>query len=87
VNFEELLFCEANGNYVTFHLPSDKILSRMTLSEVENILPKGFIKTHRSFIVNSSKITKIERHQVTLTTKTAPVSSTYYDTLMQTISL
>jgi len=85
VNFEELLFCEANGNYVTFHLPNEKILSRMTLSEVENLLPKGFFKTHRSFIVNSSKITKIERHQVTLANKTAPVSSTYYDALLQAI--
>jgi len=86
VNFKELLFCEANGNYVTFHLPNEKILSRMTLSEVENILPKGFIKTHRSFIINSQKIDKIERHQVSLANKTAPISSTYYDTLMQTIS-
>lgn len=86
VNFEELLFCEANGNYVTFHLPHEKILSRMTLSEVENLLPKGFIKTHRSFIINSQKIDKIERHQVTLANKTAPISSTYYDAVLQTIS-
>lgn len=86
IHFDELLYCEASGNYVTFHLPNEKILSRMTLSEVENILPKGFIKTHRSFIINSSKIDKIERHQVTLANKTAPVSSTYYETLLQTIS-
>ncbi|KEO74111.1 LytR/AlgR family response regulator transcription factor [Anditalea andensis] len=86
VNFEELLFCEANGNYVTFHLSDEKLLSRMTLNEVENLLPKGFVKTHRSFIVNSSKITKIERHQVTLTNKTAPVSSTYFEAVLEKIN-
>jgi len=86
VNFDELLYCEASGNYVTFHLPNEKILSRMTLSEVEIILPKGFLKTHRSFIINSQKIDKIERHQITLANKTAPISSTYYDTVMQSIS-
>jgi len=86
VNFNDLLYCEASGNYVTFHLPNEKILSRMTLSEVENLLPKGFLKTHRSFIINSQKIDKIERHQITLANKTAPISSTYYDAVMQSIS-
>ena len=86
VDFNELLYCEASGNYVNFHLPNEKILSRMTLNEVENILPKEFIKTHRSFIINSTKIVKLERHQVTLANKTAPISSTYYDTVLQIIS-
>lgn len=85
INFEDLLFCEANGNYVSFHLPKEKILSRMTLAETEKLLPATFIKTHRSFIINPSHIQKIERHQVTLSGKSVPVSMSYYDELMEKV--
>ena len=81
ISFEELLFCEANGNYVNFHLAKEKILSRMTLAETEKLLPSYFVKTHRSFVINTQKIQKIEKHQVTLESKTAPVSSSFYDAL------
>ncbi|MCH7411964.1 LytTR family DNA-binding domain-containing protein [Belliella sp. R4-6] len=81
ISFEELLFCEANGNYVNFHLAKEKILSRMTLAETEKLLPSHFVKTHRSFVINTQKIQKIEKHQVTLESKTAPVSSSFYDAL------
>lgn len=82
VNFEDLIFCEANGNYVSFHLPHEKILSRMTLSETEKLLPSSFVKSHRSFIVNTQHIQKIERHQLTLGDKLVPVSGSFYEELM-----
>ncbi len=86
INFEDLLFCEAAGNYVTFHLPKEKILSRMTFGETETILPNTFIRTHRSFTVNKSQIEKIERHQVTVQGgKCVPISGSYYDDLMKAL--
>lgn len=78
VNFEELLFCEATGNYVSFHLANEKILSRMTLSEAEKLLPAEFVKTHRSFVINTRHIQKIERHQVCLNGRKVPISANYY---------
>jgi DNA-binding LytR/AlgR family response regulator len=82
VNFDELLFCEANGNYVNFQLPKDKILSRMTLAEVEKILPSNFVKSHRSFLVNIQHVQKIERHQLTVGDKLVPISVSYQEGLM-----
>lgn len=83
VNFDELLFCEANGNYVNFQLPKDKILSRMTLAEVEKILPSNFVKSHRSFLVNIQHVQKIERHQLTVGDKLVPISVSYQEGLME----
>jgi DNA-binding LytR/AlgR family response regulator len=82
VNFDELLFCEANGNYVNFQLPKEKILSRMTLAEVEKILPSNFVKSHRSFLVNIQHIQKIERHQLTVGGKLVPISVSFQEALM-----
>jgi len=83
LNFSQLLFCEASGNYVTFQLEEGKVMSRMTLAEVENLLPSFFIKTHRSFLANSQKVSKVEKHQLHLNQKTVPVSLSYMDQVME----
>ncbi len=79
VDFSDLLFCEAQGNYVTFQLANEKIISRMTLSETEKLLPAYFIRTHRSFLANKNQIQKVERHQVHMKGYHVPVSSSYMD--------
>ncbi len=79
---EDILFLAANGNYITFQLEGEKHLSRMTFSEAEALLNKNFIRVHRSFIVNKEKITKIERHQLTLGQAVVPIGSSYAENLM-----
>lgn len=83
LHFGDLLFCEASGNYVTFQSEDEKLLSRMTLAEVENLLPTYFIRTHRSFLVNSKKVDKVEKHLLHLKQKTVPVSLSYMDQVME----
>jgi two-component system, LytTR family, response regulator len=79
VDFLDLLYCEAQGNYVTFQLENQKIISRMTLSEAEKLLPSYFLRTHRSFLVNKHHIGKIERHQVWVKNFPVPISSSFQD--------
>lgn len=82
VVFDEILYLEAAGNYVTFVLKDKNILSRSTFNEAIALLPpQKFIRIHRSFIVAASKIDKIERHQVTLGTVKIPVSEAYSQNL------
>lgn len=83
VNFSDLIFCEAQGNYVTFQLEEQKVISRLTLAETERLLPSYFIRTHRSFLANKNHITKIERHQLHLGGQTVPISSSYSDQVME----
>jgi len=79
VNFDDICYLEATGNYVNFVLPDSTILSRMTITEVEGLLPTGkFIRIHRSFIAAIDKIDKIERHQVMVNGAVLPVGSLYY---------
>tara|TARA_R110002020_G_scaffold362724_1_gene575006 strand:- start:1001 stop:1681 length:681 start_codon:yes stop_codon:yes gene_type:complete len=83
VRFEDLMCCEATGNYVTFHLKNDKILSRLTLAEIEKSLPSFFLRTHRSYIVNMKLVDKAERHQLLIGIYSFPVSSTYLDQVLE----
>ncbi|GGK74399.1 LytR/AlgR family response regulator transcription factor [Rufibacter glacialis] len=84
INLTGLLYIEADDNYLTFHEPQRRTLTRMTLAEAQEKLPEEqFAKVHRSFLVAIDKIEKIERHQVTLGGKCIPVSPSYRESLLQ----
>lgn len=82
VLYEDILYIEATGNYVTFVLRDKNILSRSTFIEAVNLLPADkFVRIHRSYMVAINKIDKAERHQVTINGKTIPVSEAYSQNL------
>ncbi len=86
IKFNELLFCEASGNYVNFQLEDKKYLSRLTLAEAESLLPSYLIRTHRSFLANIRKVERLERHQVVLGGKAVPLSSSFSDEFREKLS-
>jgi two-component system LytT family response regulator len=78
VFFDEILYLEATGNYVTFVLKDKNILSRSTFQEMTQLLPGDkFLRIHRSYLVSVSKIDKVERSQITVNKITLPVSDAY----------
>jgi two-component system LytT family response regulator len=82
VNYADICYLEATGNYVNFVLKDKTILSRMTITETEALLPsRQFIRIHRSFIAAINKIDKIERHQVLINGSVLPVGSSYYQNI------
>jgi two-component system LytT family response regulator len=83
VMYDEILYLEATGNYVTFVLSDKKILARSTFAEAIHWLPQQrFVRTHRSYLVAVNKIVKVERHQVTIGNGLKiPVSEAYQSQL------
>ncbi len=78
VLYDDILYLEAAGNYITFVLKDKNILSRSTIIEIINLLPSHkFVRIHRSYLVAVNKIDKIERHQVTINNIKIPVSEAY----------
>jgi DNA-binding LytR/AlgR family response regulator len=78
VMFDEILYLEATGNYVTFVLKDKNVLSRSTFAEAINQLPSDkFVRVHRSFVVAVGKIDKVERQQVSIGKTPIPVSEAY----------
>lgn len=84
IAFEEIDYLEAMGNYVNFVIGERQILSRMTITECEELLPpERFMRIHRSFIAAVDKIDKIERHQLILRGSTLPIGASYMATVKQ----
>jgi two-component system, LytTR family, response regulator len=83
VLYEDILYLEAAGNYVTFVLKDKNILSRSTFIEAASLLPSDkFVRVHRSYLVAINKIDKVERHQVTVRNLKIPVSEAYSQNLV-----
>ncbi len=87
VLYDDILYLEATGNYVTFVLKENrKVLSRGTFAESINLVPAdNFVRVHRSFFVAVNKIDKVERHQVTIGRHTVPVSEAYVQGLNEAL--
>lgn len=82
VMYDDILYLEATGNYVTFVLNDKKVLARSTFAEAIHWLPQQkFVRVHRSYLVAVNKIDKVERHQVTIGSAKVPVSEAYVSQL------
>lgn len=78
VDFGDIDYLEATGNYVNFVLGERHVLSRMTITECEELLPADrFLRIHRSFITAMAKVQKIERHQLTVNGSILPIGASY----------
>jgi len=78
IKFDELLYLESLGDYIEFHLESGStISSKEKISHMERSLPDGFLRIHRSFIVNRSKISSFSREHVLMGEKELPISRSY----------
>lgn len=78
VNFDEILYAEATGNYITIVQETGKLLTRSTMTEAMQWLPPAqFVRIHRSYIVNVDKITRADREQVVVGTCTLPLGEAY----------
>lgn len=63
INVNELLYCQSDKGYTTFHLISgSEILVSRPLKDYETLLsPKIFIRVHQSYIVNINFVNQIKK--------------------------
>jgi hypothetical protein len=63
IPIEEILFLQADGDYVAIHTAEGHWLKEQTMKYTEEMLPVNrFIRIHRSYIVNITHISRIERY-------------------------
>lgn len=78
VDFESLHYAEASGNYVKIVSSDQTLTAAMTFASFEAMLPSSqFIRVHRSFIINKSKIRVIEGNRIMIGSQEIPIGSNY----------
>jgi two-component system, LytTR family, response regulator len=84
VRLTDILYVQSTGNYMQFILPEEKLLSRLTMTETEALLPPpAFIRIHRSYLVASGKVERIERDSLWIGGREIPVGPGYTNCLRQ----
>lgn len=83
---QEIIWIEAHDNYTKVITCDNTFLTNNTLKSLEDTLPAStFIRTHRSFIINKSYLSRIEENTIYLAynekTSAIPLSKMYKDTI------
>lgn len=77
INFDDILYIESLQKYARFFTTKENIVTLMSLTKLEEILPsENFMRIHKSYIANLSKITGIEGNRVHIEAYTATISKT-----------
>jgi DNA-binding LytR/AlgR family response regulator len=80
INFDDIMYIEGMSEYVRIHLSNARpVMTLLSMKAVDEILPSDrFMRVHRSYIVNLSKISVIERNRIVFDGKVyIPVSDQY----------
>lgn len=78
VRLSDILYIQSTGNYMQFVLREEKLLSRLTMSETEALLPAvDFVRIHRSYIVANEKVSRVERDSVWIGDRELPIGGGY----------
>lgn len=84
VQFDDLLYAEAQGNYTKLVTSQHTLLPNMTFTNLDELLPSSmFIRVHRSFIINQAKITHIEGNRVFVQGFEIPIGNSYRDDFLR----
>lgn len=88
LDLQSVLWIEAFGDYVKINTPEKVFTVYSTLTNILQKLPADkFIRVHRSFIVNLSKISNIDPNNLEINKRIIPVSQTYRDELLRRIKV
>jgi len=87
VDFQEIIYLEAYGDYVKIFLKDKMLLTKERLSAVEQQLPpKQFFRIHRSYVIALSAIEFIEGNMVKIGKERLPISENLKEGLMEKLS-
>lgn len=81
IHMDTIHFIKSSRNYTEINFEDTRILVRKTLSEIKVMLPDDtFLQCHRSFVVNTSKITSISSREISVGKANIPLSSSHRKT-------
>lgn len=80
VNFADILFIEGLKDYVIIQLSDQRIITRMSLKAMFDLLPKScFLRVNKSYIVNTNQIEAFDNNDIFIKTYEIAIGNSYRD--------
>jgi DNA-binding LytR/AlgR family response regulator len=87
IPLDEILFVEGVKDYVKIVLPSQRILTKVSIGNFLQELPAGhFVQVHKSFIVAKAKVTAYTAHDIEIGEMVVPIGRQYKEGFLREIS-
>ena len=78
INYQDVLYIESLADYVKIHRSDgEKVTSKEKISHLERQLPEMFLRIHRSFIVNKTRVTAFSSESLKIGETELPISRSY----------
>ena len=88
IDVNSIYYVEANGDYATVYTAEKNHTIYSTMKALENkINNDNFIRVHRSYIINLSKVTDIEDNNLLVNKKIIPIGASYKNELMKKLNI
>ena len=88
VNFDNIRYIEAEKDFSSVVTEDRKLLAGMHLKMFESMLPENlFVRVHRSFIINLSKVGSINGNVVELGKTEIPIGGNYKENLLKRLGI
>ena len=88
IHLNEILYIESLGDYLRIKTPKTSFTVHSTIKAINQKLPTSmFVKVHRAYIVNLSKIVDIEDTTLVVADKMIPISRAHRHDLMSKINM
>ncbi len=83
IPMNDIMYIESNGNYIHICTKKEKTISRNSLEWAEESLPKNqFLRVHRSFLVNTNFVSRINAKSLFIGETEIPISRTVTSEVM-----
>jgi DNA-binding LytR/AlgR family response regulator len=87
VDFADVLYVEALGDYVHLVTTRSKLIVYSTMRAIEEKFPaQHFVRVHRSFIINIDYVQALEVNSLVINDKYIPIGQTYMRGLSQRLN-
>ena len=84
IDFQKILWIESLSDYLKIKTTEGTKVTRETISSIEEKLPDAnFLRIHRSYIINISKIESYSHEELVIENKSLPISRTYKENLLR----
>ncbi len=87
VSLADILYLESQKDYVKIYLKDREIVAKYKISDLENELTsKGFLRIHRSFIVNKKQIVSFSATHIEVGKYEIPIGANYRELVFREIA-
>ena len=84
VNFSDILFIEGLKDYVILQLPEQRIITRMNMKGISELLPQDlFLRVNKSYIVNTRHIDSFDNNDIYIGNYEIAIGNSYRDTFFE----